>query len=461
MDGKHIIKYFIQSVTFLCVAMVCINCIYGEDIKKNEENEKRVIDNREEAIVLKNKENEQLSVEIRSCKSLSLENCEIFRLEIKGAVLGDISIKDCVFENGINIAHGIVHGTLEINNCEFKNRVDVRNVKVDKDVILNSITIHAGIEIEELQATQMKMGNIINKDDESDVPINTSSDEIILYKTISLTEINLSSQLHFEDMKVPVIQIKNCTVDSCIIKIKEVDEIEMENMYVNKFSYIDFNPIPKYGIELLDSNLGQHVRLNLPYTVGNESKIGLNGTVANYDSLPSANDMLLMLQDESENRQTLAMLYRAYEKSGAPYDAKILRARMIEYDLDNCNWGEKPKLVFLYILTRRYAELYIFGLWCLGGFIGFVCMAVSQRISNKTQIILEGSGNDKIPSQGLRNTKLLTIMKNAAIASLEGMMPIQHIFGKHRCFGFSYFIYACLKIMSWAVIMLYVRAFTL
>ncbi len=158
-----------------------------------------------------------------------------------------------------------------------------------------------------------------------------------------------------------------------------------------------------------------------------------------------------------ESRQTLAMLYRAYEKSSALYDAKIVREKMIRFYLNNCNLMEKPKLIFLYFFTKRDAELYIFGLWCLGGFIGFVCMAVSQKTSKKTQIILEDPGNDKIPSQGLRNTKLLTIMKNAAIASLEGMMPIQHIFGKHRCFGFSYFIYACLKIMSWAVIMLYVR----
>lgn len=530
MDGNSIVDYFVQIATIVYIAIISVNCIYGEDVIKNN---KRVVLARDiqdasakgESIDLNNVEVSGL-LELKSCKSLSLqdckidslvikgkisdgvniENCEfengleigpgvIGRLEVTGSVSGDVNIKDCFFEDGANIANDIMKGTLKINRCEFKNTLCINNIEVSKGIIIgNDTKIHAGILIDELQSTQLTMSNINNipkPNDQDDKVSNDSGNEIPHYQEVHLQKVELLSQLCFEDLNLPAIHIKDCTFESCKIKNNEVKRIGIDNMFINKTSYIDFNSIPKCGIKLINSNLGQHVRLNLPYKVRDESKIELSGTVANFDSLPSANDMLLMLQygsHELHDRQTLAMLHRAYETSGAPYDAKIVRERMIKFDLDNCKGWEIIRFGLLYGLTNRRADVLIFGLWCTIGFFGFVLMTFAQIFSKKNKIILDYAGNSEFRAPDLKllskiknlvialinknsaiasllskikNSATASIIKNSTIASIEGMMPIQHIFGKHRCFGFSYIVYAFLKVSSWGVIMLYVRAFTM
>lgn len=602
-------------MTIVCILMVSVNCNYGEDIIKNKTHKVLPNDIQEalakgEAVELKKKTiTGSNDLEIESCKSLSLQDCviegETLHLVIKGKISGDVVIDHCEFTNALTIGPGVIQGALIIrNNCTFKQGLRITEVNVLKGIKIENVKIHCGIEITDLQSTQLDVSTVVDlsEDDRKDFPdfsmddfkqsdkIETLCKKIvadyynvsiqedtntldwlnkllevphfydILYANLiarafgssryarlvyfydisyanliaslnnitfsknitdlvdktkdyrnknftdlkdhekytikrlnrfllektypketpkcenrifitSVTEIpdcysvevidvELSSTLNFKSMRVPSIYIANCNVESCVIKENSVDAIKLDDVYVNKISHIDFSTIPGGGMKLIESNLGQHVRLNMPYKDEDKSKIELSGTVANFDSLPPASDMLLMLQygiRKSKNRQTLAMLYRAYEKSGAPYDAKIVRERMLKFDLDNCNSGEKTRLWFLYILTRRDADVLILTLWCSIGLFGFSLMLFLQKWSiNK--IILDYAGNSQVKAYDLT---LSSKIKNAAVASIEGMMPIQHIFGKHRCFGFSYIVYAFLKVASWGVIMLYVRAFTL
>ncbi len=458
-------NYCVQIVIIVCFTMVCVNCIYGEDIIKNEKcvvlaSDIQKMLARGEAIDLNNKKVCGL-LEIRSCKSLSLQHCQIDSLMVRGTVSGNVYINDCLFENGIAIGPGIViQGTLKIIDCEFKTPLWINNIEVLNGVMINNVKIHEGIEIENLQSTQL---DVIDVQDPGDEVVNTLVNGIPYYRIVKVENVILSSSLHFEGMNVPSINIIDCNVESCVIKENKVDEIVLNNVYVDRVSHIDFQTMPIVGMKFVESNLGQHVRFKLPYHVGDESKIDLSGTVGNFDSLPPPNDMLLMLQCGSrklEYRQILAMLYKAYETSGSPYDAKSIYERMIKFDLDNSQWKEKPKLYLRYICTSRDAVTSIMKFWALSGLIGFAIMTCFQRFKRHV-ILVDYTGNGKFPSRGLVDLMSWKMrVKNAAMAAMDGVMPI-HISGKYHCYGISYIVYALLKVISWLVIMLFVRSFTL
>ena len=173
--------------------------------------------------------------------------------------------------------------------------------------------------------------------------------------------------------------------------------------------------------------------------------------------------MLLMLRcgnRKLEYRQILAMLYKAYETSGSPYDVKSVYERMIKFDLDNSQWKEKPKLYLRYICTSRDAVTSIMKFWALSGLIGFVIMTFLQR-SKRHVILVDYTGNGKFPSRELVDLMPWKMrVKNVAMAAMDGVMPI-HISGKYHCYGISYIVYVLLKLISWLVIMLFVRSFTL
>src|SRR3989338_8012359 len=101
--------------------MVCVNCIYGENIIKNEKCVVLASDIQEMLARGEPIDNKKVCglLEIRSCKSLSLQHCQIDSLVVRGTVSGNVYINDCLFENGIAIGPGIViQGTLKIIDCE-------------------------------------------------------------------------------------------------------------------------------------------------------------------------------------------------------------------------------------------------------------------------------------------------------------------------------------------------------